>query len=117
MIDSKRQRQLCEEHGATFTAAPSHLKVGVALQTLHLQPLNGLRHAPEGDTTGWYLYGGEDEIPQDDEQFFQPLHVAHLEERCPQALPFLGLPPGYRFLLSGDTIDVWFDPQVLKDAA
>lgn len=26
--------------------------------------------------------------------FFDPLHHAHMAERCPVALPFLALPPG-----------------------
>ena len=44
--------------------------------------------------------------------FFVPLHVAHLPEWCEAALPFLLLPPGGRFLVAGDYVDVWFDPEV-----
>jgi hypothetical protein len=42
-----------------------------------------------------------------------PLHVAHLEQQCPEVLTFLGLPAGYRFLLAGDHVDVWFHPKLL----
>jgi hypothetical protein len=35
-------------------------KVGLALATLALVPLNGLRHPAEGDTCGWYIWGGAD---------------------------------------------------------
>src|SRR5262249_4805049 len=31
--------------------------------------------------------------------FFVPLHVSHLAEWCPAALKFLGLAPGWRFLI------------------
>jgi hypothetical protein len=46
--------------------------------------------------------------------FFQPLHTSHLTQRLPQAVRFLGLSPGSRFLLSGDYVDVWFDESLLN---
>ena len=33
---------------------------------------------------------------------------------CPEVLEFLGLPPGYRFLLAIDYVDVWYDPSLLN---
>ena len=48
----------------------------------------------------------------EDPDFFEPLHVAHLESWCAAAMPFLLLPPGWRFLVAGDYSDVWFDPNV-----
>ena len=74
-------------------------------------PLNGLRHPPQGDTTGWYIWAGEELSTAPD--FFEPLHVLHLAEWCPAALRFLGLPPGWRFLTAGDYEDVWEDPTLL----
>jgi hypothetical protein len=38
--------------------------------------------------------------------FFVPLHVEHLTEWCPVVLRFLGLPPGWRFLVAGEYQDV-----------
>jgi hypothetical protein len=49
-------------------------------------PLNGLRHAPEGDTCGWYIWAGEE--LSDDSAFFEPLHVEHLPAVCPEVLPY-----------------------------
>jgi hypothetical protein len=87
-------------------------KVGIARNVLEgLLPLNGLRHPPEGDSTGWYIWAGEVLSSADD--FFAPLHVAHLNERCPEIVRFLGLPPGWRFLIAGSIEDVWFDPALL----
>jgi hypothetical protein len=74
-------------------------------------PVNGLRHPPKGDTTGWYLWGGADIT--DDPDFFKPLHVEHLSDWCPEALKYLGLPPGWRFLIAGDYEDVWYDASLL----
>jgi hypothetical protein len=76
-----------------------------------MMPINGLRHPPEGDTTGWYLWAGE-ELGAD-EGFFAPLCMAHLDEWCAPAIPYLGLPPGWRFLIADGYEDVWFDPSLL----
>ena len=45
--------------------------------------------------------------------FFQPLHVEHLFERYPRLLPYLALPPGWRFLLADGYEDVWQDDSLL----
>jgi hypothetical protein len=74
-------------------------------------PLNGLRHAPEGDTNGWYLWVGEELGGTDD--FFVPLHVEHLVDWRAEALPYLALPPGWRFLLAPNHEDVWFDQTLI----
>jgi hypothetical protein len=90
-----QQLALCARYKTAFVDAPGHLKVGLATQTLTGQmPLNGLRHPPEGDTTGWYLWAGKDFALDAEADFFKPIHVAHLAEMCPEALRFLGLPPG-----------------------
>lgn len=84
------------------------MKVGVARNVRErLVPLNGLRHTPEGDTTGWYIWAGEE--LSDDPQFFEPIHVGHLAELCPEVLPYLALPPGWRFLIAPSYEDVWED--------
>jgi hypothetical protein len=106
------QQELCKKYGTSWIASPDHLKVGIARNArTDLQPLNGLRHPPEADTTGWYIWAGEEFSTAPD--FFEPLQVAHLAEWCPAALRFLGLPPGWRFLTSADYIDVWQDRQLL----
>lgn len=91
-------------------AARSELKVGLALSSVG-QPINGLRHPPEGDTTGWYLWRGELSRADD---FFSPLHVRHLETRLPKVLPYLALPPGWRFAPGSE--DVWYDESLLDFA-
>jgi hypothetical protein len=106
------QQALCRKYGVEWIAAAEHLKVGIS-RTVRagLQPLNGLRHPPAGDTTGWYLWAGEELSSAPD--FFEPLHVVHLAEWCPLALRFLGLPPGWRFLATASYEDVWNDPTLL----
>lgn len=73
-------------------------------------PVHRLRHPPEADTTGWYLWTGE---LQDDPSFFRPWHVAHALNRCPELAPLLDLPPGSRFVFAPDYTDVWQDDSLL----
>lgn len=91
------------------------MKVGLAVNVASgLLPLNGLRHAPNGDTTGWYIWAGE-ELSQEPD-FFEPVHVRHLDTRCPAAIPYLALPPGWRFLVADDYDDAWEDMTLLPPA-
>lgn len=113
MNTDDEQRAICRRYAVAWLPAPFELKLGVALNVRDgLVPLNGLRHRPDGDTTGWYLWAGEELKPDSD--FFVPLHVGHLATWCPAALRFLGLPPGYRFLVAPDYEDIWYDPKLLE---
>jgi hypothetical protein len=111
LIGTRDPAHVCREHNIE-PDPPSHSsKVGIAIATLHLDPLNGLRHPAVGGSCGWYIWGGALSGADD---FFQSLHVAHLAEVCPRVLPFLSLPAGWRFLLGQDShVDVWNDPTLL----
>jgi len=109
----RQQERICRKYRVPWIDAPSDLKVGVAKNVkTGLQPVNGLRHPPEGDTTGWYIWAGEE--CSSDPDFFEPLHVKHLTEWCPGVLPYLGLPPGSRFLIAPGHEDVWKDRDLLN---
>jgi hypothetical protein len=73
-------------------------------------PLHGLRHPPEADITGWYLWWGE---LRDNADFFMPWHVTHALDRCPGLRRLLELPPGWRFIYAPDYTDVWQDDSLL----
>ena len=83
----------------------------MAIASIGSSPINGLRHPPAADTTGWFIWGGEQLSEEPD--FFQPLHVGHLLELLPGVSRYLGLAPGWRFLLADDREDLWFDPALL----
>jgi hypothetical protein len=105
---------ICTAQNVSPDPPAANCKVGIALATLHLDPLNGLRTKPEHETCGWYIWGGRD-LP-DDPDFFSPLHVSHVPDYCPRVLPYLALPPGWRFLLGANNhVDVWHDPKLLDD--
>ena len=109
----KLQMNLCSRYGAEYLPSPSNFKVGISENVRdQIDPINGLRHPPKGDTTGWYIYAGE--VLSDDPEFFLPLHVAHVKDWCPQVGKYLGLAPGWRFLIAADFEDVWFDDSLLE---
>ena len=102
------QAQTCRAFGAAFDPPAPGSKVGIALQTMGRLPIHGVRLPPTESTCGWYLHAGDEY--SDAEDFYQPMCVEHLATRCPVALPYLALPPGWRFMVDGlNFVDVWFD--------
>jgi hypothetical protein len=109
----KTQKQICDKYDAIFSPPEPGTKIGIALNVQEgLLPINGLRHPESGTTNGWYVWAGE--VLSQDSDFFQPLHVEHITNWCPQIEKFLALPPGWRFLIAGDYEDVWFDETLLE---
>ncbi|MFI7576794.1 hypothetical protein [Micromonospora sp. NPDC049497] len=78
----------------------------------HLEPLNALRHPIAGRSNGWFVWRGS-EIPQDDDHFFDPLYIEHLDTHAPELVPYLALPPGWRVLLAPGHEDVWHDDELM----
>lgn len=102
--------RLAATYGFAPCGAPGDLKVGISKGVLTGEgPLHGVRCLPENTTTGWYIWTGEYSAAPD---FFAPLHVAHLSERCPIVLPYPESPPGWRFVVAPGYEDVWCDPDV-----
>lgn len=107
------QAATCERFGAEFCPSEPHSKLGLAMASLDQRPINGLRHPPTADTTGWYVWAGGEPSSADD--FFQPVHVEHLAELLPAIIPYLGLPAGWRFQLAPGHEDAWFDAALLNE--
>lgn len=103
-----KQRQVCAKFHATYQACNLQLKVGVSTNLKDgLHPINGLRVKEENGMSGWYIWVGE---WSDKDDFFVPLHGEHLKNWAEIAIPYLGLPEGWRFLVAEDYEDVWYDP-------
>lgn len=101
------QRSKCSQYSTSPDYPAPGTKLGISLSVRDgILPIHGLRLQPEGGTCGWYIWAGEFSEAED---FFKPLHVTHLRDWCPAVLPFLALPPGWRFLTDADYEDVWFD--------
>ncbi|MCF6404401.1 hypothetical protein L3C95_16000 [Chitinophaga filiformis] len=110
------QKAICKQYGALYFPAPFDKMIGVAIESFkekNVMPINGLRHPIESETSAnWYIWAGDYSEADD---FFKPMHIYHLLEFCPQALLYLGLPPGWRFLFDDNQYeDVWYDEQLLN---
>jgi hypothetical protein len=112
MSDFTEQKKVCARFEAVFLPFDPMEKIGIALHTLETLPLNALRRKPEGGVCGWYIWGGE---YSDSPDFFAPLHLAHLGQRCDAIVPYLGLAPGWRVQLAPGHEDVWFDGALLNE--
>ena len=107
------QEAVCRRYGATFTPTDETYKLGMSVSAMQCEaPLNGLRHPPESGTSGWFVWGRETLSNHPD--FFKSIHVYHAQELCCAVLPYLGLPPRWRFLIADGHEDVWFDEALLK---
>lgn len=114
-LTETKQKELCERYGAEFMPPSSLLKVGIANDVgSGILPINGLRHPPTEDATGWYIWAGNE--PKGDPEYFRPLHVEHLDEYHPRIIEYLALAPGWRFQIAPGHEDVWFDESLLLES-
>lgn len=106
------QRNLCEKYSSEYVCAALSLKLGISKEALEGRlPIHGLRHPPDADVSGWYIWSGD---YSEDPEFFEPLHAEHAMADAAVYLVYLGLAPGWRFLIGADGYeDVWFDPRLL----
>lgn len=113
MADIERlQKRICRMYRTEYTPPEPGSNLGIALSTMEQEPIEGVRLQVEKGTCGWYIHGGE-YLAADD--FCDSLCVDHVFERCRLALPFLGLPPGWRFRTDTEgTFEAWFDAAVLS---
>jgi hypothetical protein len=113
MEATREQRKVCAEHNVVPDPPDLNDKLGISKDFSRTQfPINGLRHPPNPGTCGWYIWSGEH--LSDEPDFFNPLHVSHMKEWCPEVSPYLALPAGWRFLYAPGHIDVWYDPSLLE---
>ena len=106
------QKAVCKQFGADFVVSLPDSKIGFAAPTAGQMPVNGLRHPPTIGTSGWYIWCGESFSEARD--FFEPRCTYHFYDERHEVVRLLGLAPGWRFLLAGDYLDVWFDEKLLN---
>jgi len=112
---SPAQLAICKQYGVASEPTSADDIAGVADSVMRGDiPLNGRRHPAPHGISGWYFWAGEVDIPQDDDGFFEPHHLHHLDAVCSLVVPYLALPAGWRILLAPDYADVWFDSSLLK---
>lgn len=109
---NRAQTELCASNGVQVFETGLEEKAGIADNVFAgALPINGLRHPPVGDTSGWYIWAGGE--PGTEPDYFKPVHLRHVVDRVPGIAKFLALPPGWRFQLAPNHEDVWRDPTLL----
>lgn len=109
------QETICKKYNAAFRDAEAGKVIGVADNIKDgLLPINGLRHPTTETTTGWFIWGGGE--PSSNPRFFKPMHVEHFIKYYPHIVPYLGLAPGWRFMIDPNSNyeDVWRDESLLE---
>jgi hypothetical protein len=107
----EEQRKVCATYASEYVPSAPDSVCGVSKTFDPLSgPIHGLRHPVGEDTSGWYIWTGEYSA---DDDFFIPLHVWHLADMCPAVPRYLGLAPGWRFLVAPDHLDIWYDEILL----
>jgi hypothetical protein len=87
--------------------------IGFALsRPADLEPLNAIRHPVASNSNGWFIWRGP-AIPQEDDAFFSPMHVVHLNDHAPELEPYLALPPGWAVILAPGYEDVYYSENLL----
>lgn len=103
--------KLCTEYGVRPQIPHPQSRVGLARAARTETPIHGERYPPGGGLSGWFIRAGE---YSDAPNYYEPTRAVHIPEVCPLAAPFLGLPPGWRFISYGYYTDAWFDPRLLE---
>lgn len=108
----EQQKTICDKLSVDFVEADPELRLGIAESVRsNINPVHGLRHPLEDGTTGWFIWAGD---YSEDEDFFKPSCVKHLQDIKPEIIKYLGLPPGHRFLVDDKGYeDIWFDESIL----
>ncbi len=107
------QQECCEHYSSNYT--PTELEQLVVISDGIYEgavPVEGVRYPSPSHMTGWWLttdnYNG-------DVDTLQSVHFRHIVEKRPELAIYMGLKPGYRFLLGGKDEHVWFDEKVAND--
>jgi hypothetical protein len=53
-------KEICKKFDAIPLPSKEGEKLGIAIETIGMMPINGLRHNPENGTCGWYIWCGEE---------------------------------------------------------
>ncbi|WP_227061408.1 hypothetical protein [Acinetobacter pittii] len=100
------QKNICKKFNSKFVKSLENEMVAVALDSLGKIPITGIRNIlEEGENISWFFYCGEF---SEDDDFFKPMHISHLENYLPEVIPYLALEEGFRFVIDKQGYeDVW----------
>ncbi len=102
------QMELCRAQGASYTSTRYGSMVAVSPGLLDWAgPVEGIRYAPQGTMSGWWLFLPEYDGTANDFKSMQPTHVFHVLSKRSDLARYLALPEGYAFETGSGA--VWLD--------
>ena len=108
-----RQLQACERAAAQPALLSPEDRVAVGRDfDPSKSPINGMRHPPHGNMSGWYIWSGE--RLEEDPDYFHVICYEHLAAKDWTWVQYLALPAGWRFLAAPGQEDLWFDETLFK---
>ncbi|MBJ9952161.1 MULTISPECIES: hypothetical protein [unclassified Acinetobacter] len=105
------QKQICEKYNSKYIPLDGGEMVAFAMQSLGQQPIYAVRILLEKEeNVSWFIHCGEYSSASD---FYQAMHVSHLQEYLPKILPYLALEQGFHVIIDEHGYeDVWLNPAV-----
>lgn len=102
---NSEQKFICAKYNSARVSASPSSMTGLAIETLSQQPIYGVRVKPQGNESGWYIWGGDLGSCDD---FFEPVHHEHVKDICPFLEKYLALDYGFKFIVDKNGFeDVW----------
>jgi hypothetical protein len=103
---------ICRLYSENYSPVEDDQTVGISKINQKLYPINGERTKIIGIFSGWMIWFGS-EIPQGKTNF-ESMCKVHLKNKIPLIIPYLSLPPGYRFMIDDKGFeDIWYDEKLL----
>ncbi|AKK05109.1 hypothetical protein CMUST_03825 [Corynebacterium mustelae] len=111
----KTPKEICDSVGCVNRFPAPGSRIALALSSLGKIPTYGARLIPKTTNPNeitWYIHCGEN---PGDADFYDVVCIEHLAEKLPQALPYLGLDYGYRFIIDDNGYEDIYHEDELKD--
>jgi hypothetical protein len=102
------QKQICEKYDSKYIQLNATEMVAFAIQSLGQQPIYAMRIVlDKQDHISWFIHCGEYSEAVD---FYQAMHVSHLQKYLPEILPYLALEQGFHVIIDEHGYeDVWLN--------
>ena len=108
------QLEICRRYGVEPMLPNPDQRVGIAMSTIGVQPINGCRVRANSVLSGWFVFCGSE--PSDEHDFYDSLCYEHIDRHLAAVVPYLCLPEGWNFQISENGYeDIWFEPRLLGD--
>lgn len=109
-----QQSNVCEQRGVELIATAFGALIAVSPGVFEDgQRIEGIRYAPKGSMSGWWLFAEDYDGTVDDFKSMTTVHVFDVLRRRVDLARYFGLPPGYAFR-ADEPEAIWFEADQLS---